>query len=239
MPDLTLQVTQKLPTLTGDVRRIVTDNTDYTARFTFDSGWGEGIKIYFFVLADGTTLTPVVSADTVISLPRLPAGSSGWLYLGVQQGNMVTTRACAIPVLPSIMAALPDPPVPPPEPDVYAQIIALINQLPNALDAAESSASYAAASAESATAAANSAAAAAESANDAADSADDASATVAAAAAFAQAAELSAEAAADAAAGMAYVSFKIAETGHVLIENAQRLATTSFAIINGHMEVTI
>ena len=209
MNEITIRIAEKLPTLTGDVTRIVTDNTDYTLSTEYDSDWTDGLKTYFAVLSDGAVLEPIVG-ENEITLPRLPAGSSGWLYVGVQQGNMITTRPCAIPVLPSIMAELPDPPIPPPQPDVYAQIIALINQLPAALHAAENaeaSANAAAQEAETASAAADaaqdSASAASASAAASAGSASDASESAVSAGSYAGQAALAAGSAGSAASAAA------------------------------------
>lgn len=50
---------------------------------------------------------------------------------------------------------------------------------------------------------------------------------------------INAEAAQSALAGMNYVSFIMDENGHLLIQNAERLGTTSFRIQNGKLEVQI
>lgn len=119
MPEILIDIRNKIPTLLSPVE-IVTDNTDYTVRFTWDSEWeAAGIKTVFFVSATGENM-PVVMEGNTCAVPMITAWRA--LYIGVQAGELHTTRPCAIRVAPSIARQIGDP-VTPEEFDKWTQIM--------------------------------------------------------------------------------------------------------------------
>lgn len=104
------------------MKHIVSDNTDYTVRFLFDSEWGSiGPKTVFFADgASGENMPVVMDGDTCV-MPLIPDWRT--VLIGVQAGELHTTRPCAIPVFPSITRQIGDP-VPPEEFDKWTQIMA-------------------------------------------------------------------------------------------------------------------
>lgn len=120
MPEILIDIRDKIPTLIHPTE-IVTDNTDYTVRFTWDSEWETaGIKTVFFVSATGENM-PVVMEGNTCAVPMITAWRA--LYIGVQAGELHTTRPCAIRVAPSIARQIGDP-VTPEEFDKWTQIMA-------------------------------------------------------------------------------------------------------------------
>lgn len=120
MPEILIDIRNKIPTLIHPAE-IVTDNTDYTVRFTWDEEWETAgiIKTVFFVSATGENM-PVVMEGNTCDVPMITAWRA--LYIGVQAGELHTTRPCAIRVAPSIARQIGDP-VTPEEFDKWTQIM--------------------------------------------------------------------------------------------------------------------
>ena len=129
MVEIQIDIADKIPLVTGSVQCIVTDNSDYTVRFTFDKQWDQSEKTAYFVLDNGYAYAPVVLHDNMATLPRIIDGTaSKYLYVGVQQGELRTSRACAIPIHPSVTDMIDDEAVPP-APDMWENIIYRLENL--------------------------------------------------------------------------------------------------------------
>lgn len=100
---------------------IVCDNTDYVVDFTFDETWlSEPVKTARFVW--NNEFEDVVFSGTQCPIPRIQ--NAVILGIGVYAGSLVTTTAAYVSVKSSILNdAVPHPE---PSPDVYEQILALI-----------------------------------------------------------------------------------------------------------------
>lgn len=114
MPEILITVRDKLPVLTGDVKALVTDNSDYTIRFTFDEQWEDGAKTVYFVRSNGYVYEPVKTVNDTVSIPiQHDAGLMTRLLIGVQQGNIKTSRPCALAIYPSVADIIEDDAVQP------------------------------------------------------------------------------------------------------------------------------
>ena len=114
MPEILITVRDKLPVLSGDVKALVTDNSDYTIRFTFDEQWEDGAKTVYFVRSNGYVYEPVKTVDDTVSIPvQHDAGLMTRLLIGVQQGNIKTSRPCALAIYPSVADIIEDDAVQP------------------------------------------------------------------------------------------------------------------------------
>lgn len=101
---------------------IVCGNSDYEVEFNFDSEWdGLTVKTARFKY-NGAAVDVVFSGDTV-SVPKIRNTTA--LTVGVYAGDLKTTTPATIPAVKSILCedGLP----PDPEPDVYAQIMEMLN----------------------------------------------------------------------------------------------------------------
>lgn len=116
MPEIIITVRDKLPVIVGDVKAIVTKNSDYTVRFMFDEQWEDGEKNVYFIRSNGYVFPPVKTANDVVSVPvQHDAGLMTRLLIGVQQGNIKTSRPCALAVYPSVTDMIEDDAVQPDE----------------------------------------------------------------------------------------------------------------------------
>jgi hypothetical protein len=106
---------------------VITYNSDYVVKFDFDGEWAENVKTVYFAFEDGTYKAVVIDGTTCV----VPAfdNSHKRVFIGVQAGDIRTTRPCCLKILDSIAdyvgEAIPDP-----SEDVYQQIINLINAIP-------------------------------------------------------------------------------------------------------------
>lgn len=105
MPDIAINIKNKIPTL-SEPAEIVTDNTDYTVHFNWDAEW-EAIqtKTAIFVSGSGQTHTVIMDGTNSCAVPMITA-SWGVVYIGLQAGELHTTTACAVRILPSIARQL-------------------------------------------------------------------------------------------------------------------------------------
>lgn len=114
MPEILITVRDKLPVIAGDVKALVTDNSDYTVRFDFDEQWEDGAKTVYFVRSNGYVYEPVKTVDDTVSVPvQHDAGLMTRLLIGVQQGNVKTSRPCAVAIYPSVADIIKDDAVQP------------------------------------------------------------------------------------------------------------------------------
>ena len=101
----------------------VGDNSDYEAEFLFDSEWDGHIKTARFI-KDGNYAEKILQNDKcLIPVEVLKHGN---LKVGVFSADMTSTQ-CEVYVKPSIKESLGSPAEP--TPDVYAQIIKMIEDI--------------------------------------------------------------------------------------------------------------
>ena len=114
MPEIIISVQNKIPTLIGNIRTIVTDNSDYTIRFIFDDQWDEGEKTVYLIRSNGYAYPPVVINNDTVEVPiQYKAGLGTYLCVGVQQGNIKTSAAAHIAIRASAIDAIDDEAVQP------------------------------------------------------------------------------------------------------------------------------
>ena len=124
MTEIQIAVINKIPSVIGDIKCMISDNTDYTARFSFDDQWDEGTKNVFFVLDDGYAFPVVRMEGDVVEIPRVQKGGiSRVLYIGVTQGDIRTTSGIGIRVKESITDMISDEAVQP-DPSMWDDILA-------------------------------------------------------------------------------------------------------------------
>lgn len=129
MPEILITVRDKLPVLSGDVKALVTDNSDYTIRFTFDEQWEDGAKTVYFVRSNGYVYEPVKTVDDTVSVPiQHDAGLMTRLLIGVQQGNIKTSRPCALAIYPSVADIIEDDAVQP-DPSLWENFMKRLERL--------------------------------------------------------------------------------------------------------------
>ena len=112
----------------NDGESVITHNSDYTISFDFDAEWREDVKTVFFANEDGRYKT-IVMRGTSCVVPVLD-GTYKHVFIGVQEGEVKTSRPCCLKVLNSI-ADYTGEAIPEPGEDVYRQIIALLNSIQN------------------------------------------------------------------------------------------------------------
>lgn len=134
MPEIKIAVINKVPKIVGDIRCIVADNSDYTIRFTFDDMWEDGAKTVYFVRENGFAFPVGRTEDDTVTIPiqHEPAMHS-MLFVGVQQGNVKTSRPVEIRIASSITDMITDDAVQP-EPTMWEGVLLQIAAMQNALD---------------------------------------------------------------------------------------------------------
>lgn len=126
-----ITVRDRVPTITAG-EDVISHNSDYLAEFEFDEEWQDKIKTVYFVCEDGSYQAVVMSGNSC-GVPMLD-GEHRRIFVGVQAGAaekpsvLKTTRPCCLKVKDSIADYLGQP-IPDPTPDVYEQIIAMLNNL--------------------------------------------------------------------------------------------------------------
>lgn len=126
-----ITVRDRVPTITAG-EDVISHNSDYVAEFEFDEEWQDKVKTVFFVCEDGSYQAVVMSGNSC-DVPMM-AGEHRRIFVGVQTGSaekpsvLKTTRPCCLKVKDSIADYLGQP-IPDPTPDVYEQIIAMLNNL--------------------------------------------------------------------------------------------------------------
>lgn len=126
-----ITVRDRVPTITAG-EDVISHNSDYVAEFEFDEEWQDKVKTVYFVCEDGSYQAVVMSGNSC-GVPMLD-GEHRLIFVGVQAGAaekpsvLKTTRPCCLKVKDSIADYLGQP-IPDPTPDVYEQIIAMLNNL--------------------------------------------------------------------------------------------------------------
>ena len=122
MPEIKIKIRDKRAGGTGTV---ICGNSDYTVVWDLDDEWTPyGTKTMRVNLADGTYQDVVFTGNTA-ALPAL--STPGWASVGLYAGDLHTSRAADLRVLPSVTT--PGGAPADPAEDVYAQITEKLNQL--------------------------------------------------------------------------------------------------------------
>lgn len=126
-----ITVRSRVPTIT-EGEEVVSHNSDYVIDFDFDEEWTDNYKTVYFVCEDGSHQPVVINGNTC-PVPVLN-GEHRRIFVGVQAGSiekpsvLKTTCPCCLKVRDSI-ADLLGQPIPDPTPDVYQQIMALLEDI--------------------------------------------------------------------------------------------------------------
>lgn len=126
-----ITVRDRVPTITAG-EDVISHNSDYVAEFEFDEEWQDKVKTVYFVCEDGSYQAVVMDGNSC-GVPMLD-GEHRRIFVGVQAGAakkpsvLKTTRPCCLKVRDSI-ADLLGQPIPDPTPDVYQQIMALLEDI--------------------------------------------------------------------------------------------------------------
>ena len=124
MPDINITVTDKRPVCTAGTT-VVCDNSDYIVHWDLDEEWSAyDTKTMRVNLADGTYQDVVFTGDNA-ALPVL--STPGWVSVGLYAGDLHTSRAARLLALSSVLTPGGSPAAP--AEDVYAQIMAKLNEL--------------------------------------------------------------------------------------------------------------
>jgi hypothetical protein len=122
MPEIKIKVRDKCAEGEGV---IICNNSDYTVVWDLDGEWTPyDTKTMRVNLADGSYQDVVFSGDSA-PLPVLTA--SGWVSVGLYAGDIHTSRAARLLALSSVLTSGGSPASP--AEDVYAQIMAKLNEL--------------------------------------------------------------------------------------------------------------
>ncbi len=122
MPEIKIKIRDKRAGGTGTV---ICGNSDYTVAWDLDDEWTPyGTRTMRVNLADGTYQDVVFTGNTA-ALPVL--STPGWASVGLYAGDLHTSRATDLRVLPSVTT--PGGAPADPAEDVYAQITEKLNQL--------------------------------------------------------------------------------------------------------------
>lgn len=126
-----ITVRDRVPTITAG-EDVISHNSDYVAEFEFDEEWQNKVKTVYFVCEDGSYQAVVMDGNSC-GVPMLD-GEHRRIFVGVQAGAaekpsvLKTTRPCCLKVKDSIADYLGQP-IPDPTPDVYEQIIAMLESI--------------------------------------------------------------------------------------------------------------
>ena len=126
-----ITVRDRVPTITAG-EDVISHNSDYVAEFEFDEEWQDKVKTVYFVCEDGSYQAVVMNGNSC-DVPMLD-GEHRRIFVGVQAGAaekpsiLKTTRPCCLKVKDSIADYLGQP-IPDPTPDVYEQIIAMLESI--------------------------------------------------------------------------------------------------------------
>lgn len=122
MPIINIEVRNKIAK--SPVEKIVCGNSDYVIAFDFDEGWDKYVeKTAFFVCNNGVTLPPVIFQGNQCPVPVI--SNTTMVSVGVSAGDLHTTTKAVIGCEKSIRCGLNEPQEP--KPDVYAQLMQMIN----------------------------------------------------------------------------------------------------------------
>ncbi len=134
MPEIKIAVINKVPKIVGDIRCIVADNSDYTIRFTFDDMWEDGAKTVYFVRENGFAFPVGRTEDDTVTVPiQHESAMHSMLFVGVQQGDVKTSRPVEMRVVSAITDLITDDAVQP-EPSMWEGVIRQIAAMQDELD---------------------------------------------------------------------------------------------------------
>lgn len=129
MPEILISVTNKIPQLVGDVRQITSGNRDYRLRLIFDDDWEDGEKTVLFVRENGFVYPPVRTENDECVIPEVNGVPiREWLYIGVKQGEVHTSRPCGVTVYRSIADMIDDEAVQP-DPSMWEDVLSRLEKL--------------------------------------------------------------------------------------------------------------
>ena len=129
MPEILIHVKNKVPEIVGDIKYIVADNSDYSIRFIFDELWDNGEKTVYFIRSNGYVFPPEKTSNETVSVPvQKDVPILSWLHVGVQQGDIKTSRPCDVKLFPSAASYIKDDAVQP-EPSMWEDILARVEEL--------------------------------------------------------------------------------------------------------------
>lgn len=103
---------------------LIANNTDYTITFDFDDEWAAHTSRVARFIINGS-YTDVIFTGNTVTVPRITNNNTAYLFVGVYSGDLYTTTPAMIKVRKSIIDSSPVQPTPTPE--VYTQILALLN----------------------------------------------------------------------------------------------------------------
>ena len=129
MPEILISVANKIPQLAGDVRQITSGNRDYRLRLIFDDDWEDGEKTVLFVRENGFVYPPVRTENDECVIPEVNGvPMREWLYIGVKQGEVHTSRPCGVTVYRSINDMIDDEAVQP-DPSMWEDVLERLEEL--------------------------------------------------------------------------------------------------------------
>lgn len=126
-----ITVRDRVPTITAG-EDVISHNSDYVAEFEFDEEWQDKVKTVYFVCEDGSYQAVVMDGNSC-GVPMLD-GEHRRIFVGVQEGSaekpsvLKTSRPCCLKVADSIADYMSEK-IPNPTPDVYQQIMALLEDI--------------------------------------------------------------------------------------------------------------
>ncbi len=129
MPEILINIKDKLPVLVDRNAAIVGANSDYMLRFEFDDNWQDGEKDVYIIRANGYVLEPLKTKNDTVMLPPLyDINGRSHVLVGVRQGDIKTSRACTVPLYPAITDSIEDDAVQP-EPSLWEDIMKRLERL--------------------------------------------------------------------------------------------------------------
>lgn len=124
MKQIEITVSEKVARLVDENTIIICDNSDYVANFNFDSEWDAyDVKTARFIW--NGKYEEKVFTGTQCAIPVI--NDTSCVYIGVYAGNLSTTTGVRVPTQKSILGGSPVHSEP--EPDVYNQILALLESM--------------------------------------------------------------------------------------------------------------
>lgn len=129
MHEILIDIRDKTPVVVGECRAIVADNADYTIHFTFDDNWTSLSKTVMLVLSNGYAFAPIKTENNFITVPKIVVDKQlAYLFIGVRQGDVVTTRPCSIVIQESIAGKIKDDAVQP-DPSMWEDVLTRLERL--------------------------------------------------------------------------------------------------------------
>lgn len=129
MPEIIVNVREKIAQVQGNPE-IVCGNSDYTVTFDFDAEWNQYTEktAHFAFVQDGKPqFYDVIFSCNTVKIPAVYRTSE--LAIGAYAGAICTTSPARVPCAYCITDGQPVHPDPPP--DVYAQLLDLLDRLQN------------------------------------------------------------------------------------------------------------